>query len=123
MARIRNHETVSDSPSRTPGMAHAQPPRYIDTQALVVFDPNRQAIRLADRVFLLSLNLREDGTGLARLSEVAPGGEAALLVRTFKQAPDQEWVFILDAWTGRDATPRAAATECLRKRHGLPPLS
>ena len=123
MDRIRNHETVSDSLNRTPGTVQAQPPRPINTQTLVVFDPNRQAIHMADRVFLLSLNLREDGTGLARLSEVAPGGEAAFLVCAFKQAPDQEWVFILNAWTGRGATPRAAVTECLRKRHGLPPLS
>jgi len=91
----------------------------MDPKMLVVYNPNLQAIQMANRAYLLSLNLREDGTGLARLSEVAPGGTTTLLVCAFKQVPDQEWVFSLDTWTGRGIPPRAAASEWLRERHGL----
>lgn len=115
MAMTRKHETESRPSNPTFG----QPSTPTGAPILVFFDPNRQAIRIANRTFLLSLNLREDGTGLARLSEVDSLGKASFLVCVFNQKPGQEWVFILDAYIGKGATPRAAATECLRKRQGL----
>jgi len=123
MTKVRSCETVTPPPHPTPGQDQNWASSPIDSQNLVIFDPNHKAIRLANRVFLLSLNLREDGTGLARLSEVSAEDKTTFLVCAFKQTVDQEWVFNLDMWSGRDANPRAAASECLRKRHGLAKLT
>lgn len=88
--------------------------------ACLAFDPNRQAIRLAGRDFLLALNVHSDGTGLARLSEVGRDGRPVLLCAYYQGRPGGTWCFKRDWSYGLGETPRAAAAAFIRQRLGLP---
>lgn len=77
--------------------------------SIVTFNPNRQMLQVADRVFLLDLNLRQDGTGIARLSEMEPNGRVTLITAGLRYHPHQDWTI----GTGRGATPKAAALDLL----------
>jgi hypothetical protein len=87
---------------------------------IVTFNPNRQTICLAGRDFLLDLNLREDGTGVARLSEVFADGGVCQLSCAFRPDPSHGWTFTIGYSTGTGSTPRAAALGCLSRELGLP---
>lgn len=79
------------------------------------FNPNRHSIKIGNRQFILDLDLREDGTGIARLSELDPEGQAHLLTTSFRNHPRQEWAFSHEYFSGTGATPREAAIACLAK--------
>ena len=82
------------------------------------FNPNRHSIKIGNRQFILDLDLEEDGTGIARLSELDAEGRAHLLTSSFRNDLRQEWAFIKDGYAGTGASPREAAIACLVKRYG-----
>lgn len=77
--------------------------------SIVTFNPNRQMLQVAERVFLLDLNLRQDGTGIARLSEVEPNGHVTLITAGLRYHHCQDWTI----GSGSGATPKAAALDFL----------
>jgi len=87
---------------------------------LVAFNPTRLALRVGNGEFLLDLNLAPDGTGVARLSEVMPDGNVALISCSLRYDVRHPWRFGQGGPYGQGATPRAAALMYLRKTMGLP---
>lgn len=83
------------------------------------FNPNRHSIKIGNRQFILDLDLREDGTGIARLSELDAEGQAHLLTTSFRNHPSHEWAFSHEYFSGVGTTPRGAAIACLIKCCGL----
>lgn len=80
---------------------------------IVAFNPNRQAIHVAGREYILDLNLRPDGTGIARLSEVDPGGRPTFLSASLRYDPGQAWVISTPRGAGSGRTAREAAVQAL----------
>ena len=71
---------------------------------IVEFNPNRQMIRVGHRLYQLDLNLREDGTGTARLSEAKCDGSVSLITAAFRYDTSHSWHIM-------NGTPRAKLVE------------
>ena len=86
---------------------------------IIPFNPNRKALQVGNRHYLLDLTLAEDGTGLARLSEVDAKGQVAYLCTVVNFQPKGLWTFPSGLSADGRPTPVEAARVYLARKLGL----
>lgn len=87
---------------------------------IIAFNPNRQAIHVAGRAYVLDLILRPDGTGIARLSEVDGSGRLNFLSASLRYDPRRPWEISTPRGNGSGASAREAALQGLSPRGARP---
>lgn len=80
---------------------------------VIVFNPDRQALHVAGRAYVLDLKLRPDGTGIARILEADRSGRLVLLAACLRYDPRQAWRISTPVGSGTGRTPREAAIRAL----------